>query len=123
MLPEESLMLLLPPPEQAPPDAYPRLHAQTPAAPGPEPVAVPYGSKGAAAKFLIPYQVTPSRVSGPSPAERRLEALTLELEKELEMHTAKKEYPRRKTYGSRSPSRDAQVDKGFHVDWLSASAM
>ncbi|XP_048371731.1 Wilms tumor protein 1-interacting protein isoform X2 [Sphaerodactylus townsendi] len=92
MLPEESLMLLLPPPEQAPPDAYPRLHAQTPAAPGPEPVAVPYGSKGAAAKFLIPYQVTPSRVSGPSPAERRLEALTLELEKELEMHIAKKDF-------------------------------
>ncbi|KAL8194615.1 UNVERIFIED_CONTAM: hypothetical protein K2H54_026370 [Gekko kuhli] len=90
MLPEDGLMLLLPPPEQAAPDAYPRLHAQSPAALGPEPAAA-YTSKGAAAKFRIPYQVTPSRESGPSPAERRLEALTLELEKELEMHI-KKEY-------------------------------
>uniref|UniRef100_A0A7N9ATW1 WT1 interacting protein n=1 Tax=Mastacembelus armatus TaxID=205130 RepID=A0A7N9ATW1_9TELE len=39
----------------------------------------------------LPYQVTPSRESGPSQAERRLEALTLELERELEMHM-KKEY-------------------------------
>lgn len=43
-------------------------------------------------RFKVPsYQVTPSRESGPSQAERRLEALTLELEKELEMHM-KKEY-------------------------------
>lgn len=42
-------------------------------------------------RFKLPYQVTPSRESGPSQAERRLEALTLELEKELEMHM-KKEY-------------------------------
>ncbi|XP_054465260.1 LOW QUALITY PROTEIN: Wilms tumor protein 1-interacting protein homolog [Anoplopoma fimbria] len=42
-------------------------------------------------RFKIPYQVTPSRESGPSQAERRLEALTLELEKELELHM-KKEY-------------------------------
>ncbi len=42
-------------------------------------------------RLKLPYQVTPSRDSGPSPAERRLEALTLELEKELEMHM-KKEY-------------------------------
>lgn len=42
-------------------------------------------------RFKLPYQVTPSRESGPSHAERRLEALTLELEKELEMHM-KKEY-------------------------------
>ncbi|XP_068597938.1 Wilms tumor protein 1-interacting protein homolog [Brachionichthys hirsutus] len=42
-------------------------------------------------RFKMPYQVTPSRESGPSQAERRLEALTLELEKELEMHM-KKEY-------------------------------
>ncbi|XP_030060305.1 Wilms tumor protein 1-interacting protein [Microcaecilia unicolor] len=42
-------------------------------------------------KFQLPYQVTPSRDSGPSQVERRLEALTLELEKELEMHM-KKEY-------------------------------
>lgn len=47
------------------------------------------GSSGQ--RFKIPYQVTPSRESGPSQAERRLEALTLELEKELEMHM-KKEY-------------------------------
>lgn len=42
-------------------------------------------------RFKLPYQVTPCRDSGPSQAERRLEALTLELEKELEMHM-KKEY-------------------------------
>ncbi|XP_078400810.1 Wilms tumor protein 1-interacting protein homolog [Cetorhinus maximus] len=42
-------------------------------------------------KFRIPYQVTPSRESGPSMAEKRLEALTRELEKELELHV-KKEY-------------------------------
>nr|AFK27122.1 Wtip [Danio rerio] len=42
-------------------------------------------------RFKLPYQVTPSRDSGPSQAERRLEALTLELEKELEIHM-KKEY-------------------------------
>ncbi|XP_048461712.1 Wilms tumor protein 1-interacting protein homolog isoform X1 [Rhincodon typus] len=50
-------------------------------------------SKGAppAHKFRLPYQVTPSRESGPSLAEKRLEALTRELEKELELHV-KKEY-------------------------------
>uniref|UniRef100_A0A3Q3L0J1 WT1 interacting protein n=1 Tax=Mastacembelus armatus TaxID=205130 RepID=A0A3Q3L0J1_9TELE len=42
-------------------------------------------------RLKLPYQVTPSRESGPSQAERRLEALTLELERELEMHM-KKEY-------------------------------
>lgn len=42
-------------------------------------------------RFKLPYQVTPCRESGPSQAERSLEALTLELEKELEMHM-KKEY-------------------------------
>lgn len=42
-------------------------------------------------RYKVPYQVTPSRDTGPSQAERRLEALTLELEKELEMHM-KKEY-------------------------------
>ncbi|XP_041846868.1 Wilms tumor protein 1-interacting protein homolog [Melanotaenia boesemani] len=42
-------------------------------------------------RFKLPYQVTPNRESGPSQAEKRLEALTLELEKELEMHM-KKEY-------------------------------
>nr|XP_055030937.1 Wilms tumor protein 1-interacting protein homolog [Misgurnus anguillicaudatus] len=51
-----------------------------------------YGKTGAAGqRFKLPCQVTPSRESGPSQAERRLEALTLELEKELEMHM-KKEY-------------------------------
>ncbi|TRY90142.1 hypothetical protein DNTS_033335 [Danionella cerebrum] len=44
-----------------------------------------------AQRFKLPFQVTPSRDTGPSQAERRLEALTLELEKELEMHM-KKEY-------------------------------
>ncbi|XP_037611788.1 Wilms tumor protein 1-interacting protein homolog [Sebastes umbrosus] len=48
-------------------------------------------SASSSQRFKLPYQVTPSRESGPSQAERRLEALTLELEKELEMHM-KKEY-------------------------------
>uniref|UniRef100_A0A8V0Y3K2 WT1 interacting protein n=2 Tax=Phasianidae TaxID=9005 RepID=A0A8V0Y3K2_CHICK len=66
-----------------------------PAAAGPD-AAPPYAyspTKGSASapKFKLPYQVTPCRDSGPSQAERRLEALTLELEKELEMHM-KKEY-------------------------------
>ncbi|XP_066438863.1 Wilms tumor protein 1-interacting protein homolog isoform X1 [Eleutherodactylus coqui] len=61
-----------------------------------EPAAASYGyssAKGSATlhRFKLPYQVTPSKESGPSQAERRLEALTLELEKELEMHM-KKEY-------------------------------
>lgn len=58
------------------------------------PSAFTYGmsSKGSSSqRFKLPYQVTPSRENGPSQAERRLEALTLELEKELEMHM-KKEY-------------------------------
>ncbi|KAM9481383.1 Wilms tumor protein 1-interacting protein homolog [Clarias gariepinus] len=42
-------------------------------------------------RLKLPYQVTPARDSGASQAERRLEALTLELERELEMHM-KKEY-------------------------------
>ncbi|XP_053255289.1 Wilms tumor protein 1-interacting protein isoform X1 [Podarcis raffonei] len=97
LLPEEGLLLLA---EQAAADAYPRLHAQAPpvALGGPDAAvsSLSYGSpaaKGAAAvsKFRLPYQVTPSRESGPSQVERRLEALTLELEKELEMHM-KKEY-------------------------------
>uniref|UniRef100_A0AAQ4PJ24 WT1 interacting protein n=1 Tax=Gasterosteus aculeatus aculeatus TaxID=481459 RepID=A0AAQ4PJ24_GASAC len=46
-------------------------------------------------RFKVPYQVTPSRESGPSQAERRLEALTLELEKELEMHMKKEYFGRR----------------------------
>ncbi|XP_013889082.1 Wilms tumor protein 1-interacting protein homolog [Austrofundulus limnaeus] len=57
--------------------------------------SVSYGVSSKAAstgqRFKLPYQVTPSRESGPSQAEKRLEALTLELEKELEMHM-KKEY-------------------------------
>uniref|UniRef100_A0A8C5PF45 WT1 interacting protein n=1 Tax=Leptobrachium leishanense TaxID=445787 RepID=A0A8C5PF45_9ANUR len=62
--------------------------------PGPNSASYNFSSaKGSATvhRFKVPYQVTPSRESGPSQAERRLEALTLELEKELEMHM-KKEY-------------------------------
>uniref|UniRef100_A0A670YEL9 WT1 interacting protein n=1 Tax=Pseudonaja textilis TaxID=8673 RepID=A0A670YEL9_PSETE len=44
-----------------------------------------------AARLRLPCQVTPARESGPSQVERRLEALTLELEKELELHV-RKEY-------------------------------
>ncbi|RXM32564.1 Wilms tumor protein 1-interacting protein-like [Acipenser ruthenus] len=51
----------------------------------------PAKASAPAQKFKLPYQLAPSRESGPSQAERRLEALTLELEKELEMHM-KKEY-------------------------------
>lgn len=60
---------------------------------GGSPSAFTYGvsSKSTGQRFKLPYQVTPSRENGPSQAERRLEALTLELEKELEMHI-KKEY-------------------------------
>ncbi|XP_030326073.1 Wilms tumor protein 1-interacting protein isoform X1 [Strigops habroptila] len=83
-------------------DVYHKIHAQSPPRldqhhPAAVPEAVsPYAyspTKGSASapKFKLPYQVTPCRDSGPSQAERRLEALTLELEKELEMHM-KKEY-------------------------------
>ncbi|KAG7467887.1 hypothetical protein MATL_G00136970 [Megalops atlanticus] len=51
----------------------------------------PTKNSASAQKFKLPYQVTPCRESGPSQAEKRLEALTLELEKELELHM-KKEY-------------------------------
>ncbi|XP_076851199.1 Wilms tumor protein 1-interacting protein homolog isoform X2 [Brachyhypopomus gauderio] len=46
-------------------------------------------------KFKLPCQVTPARDGGPSQAERRLEALTLELERELEMHMKKEYFGRR----------------------------
>ncbi|KAL1007472.1 hypothetical protein UPYG_G00087250 [Umbra pygmaea] len=52
---------------------------------------LPTKTSASGQRFKLPYQVTPCRESGPSQAERRLEALTLELEKELEMHM-KKEY-------------------------------
>ncbi|XP_038224843.1 Wilms tumor protein 1-interacting protein isoform X1 [Dermochelys coriacea] len=86
-------------PSQEHGDAYPRHEQQPPAASNPDSASGALASytysptKGSAAapKFKLPYQVTPSRESGPSQAERRLEALTLELEKELEMHM-KKEY-------------------------------
>ncbi|MBN3309857.1 WTIP protein, partial [Amia calva] len=62
-----------------------------PGVPAPFNYGSPTKSSAPAQKFKLPYQVTPCRESGPSQAERRLEALTLELEKELEMHM-KKEY-------------------------------
>ncbi|KAM4744995.1 Wilms tumor protein 1-interacting protein homolog isoform 2-T2 [Anableps anableps] len=62
---------------------------------GGSPSSFSYGVSSKAAssgqRYKLPYQVTPSRENGPSQAEKRLEALTLELEKELEMHM-KKEY-------------------------------
>ncbi|XP_023646169.1 Wilms tumor protein 1-interacting protein homolog isoform X1 [Paramormyrops kingsleyae] len=51
----------------------------------------PTKSSTPAQRLKLPYQVTPCREAGPSQAEKRLEELTLELEKELEMHM-KKEY-------------------------------
>uniref|UniRef100_A0A8C6SGP6 WT1 interacting protein n=1 Tax=Neogobius melanostomus TaxID=47308 RepID=A0A8C6SGP6_9GOBI len=54
-------------------------------------VSYSVSSKSTGQRVKLPYQVTPSRDNGPSQAEKRLEALTLELEKELEMHI-KKEY-------------------------------
>ncbi|XP_028812768.1 Wilms tumor protein 1-interacting protein homolog [Denticeps clupeoides] len=60
-----------------------------------QPASFNYGvsttNQAAGQRFKLPYQVTPCRENGPSQAERRLDALTLELEKELEMHM-KKEY-------------------------------
>lgn len=64
-------------------------------------------------RFKIPYQVTPCRESGPSQAERRLEALTLELEKELEMHM-KKEY-----FGKYNQGHSFMCF-GINLNWLSA---
>ncbi|XP_030367006.1 Wilms tumor protein 1-interacting protein homolog [Strigops habroptila] len=83
-------------------DVYYKIYAQSPPRHDQQHLAAaleavsPYAycpTKGSASapKFKLPYQVTPCRESGPSQAERRLEALTLELEKELEMHM-KKEY-------------------------------
>ncbi|KPP71396.1 hypothetical protein Z043_109706 [Scleropages formosus] len=46
-------------------------------------------------KLKLPQQIAPCRDSGPSQVERRLEALTLELEKELEMHVKKEYFGRR----------------------------
>ncbi|XP_051920295.1 Wilms tumor protein 1-interacting protein homolog isoform X1 [Hippocampus zosterae] len=66
---------------------HPRLHVQE----HPSSLEVTSKTPTVGQRFKVPYQVTPSRESGPSQAERRLEALTLELEKELEMHM-KKEY-------------------------------
>ncbi|MEQ2202440.1 hypothetical protein XENOCAPTIV_031003 [Xenoophorus captivus] len=83
-----------------------RIHLQTVPEPQPQaagtaetnagsPSSFSYGVSSKAVssgqRYKLPYQVTPSRESGPSQAEKRLEALTLELEKELEMHM-KKEY-------------------------------
>ncbi|MGH0115207.1 UNVERIFIED_CONTAM: hypothetical protein FKN15_070727 [Acipenser sinensis] len=59
--------------------------------PAPFNYCCPAKASAPAQKFKLPYQLAPSRESGPSQAERRLEALTLELEKELERHI-KKEY-------------------------------
>ncbi|XP_061525239.1 Wilms tumor protein 1-interacting protein homolog isoform X3 [Phycodurus eques] len=66
---------------------HPGLHVQE----HPSSLDVTSKTPTASQRFKMPYQVTSSRESGPSQAERRLEALTLELEKELEMHM-KKEY-------------------------------
>lgn len=86
--------------------AQTRIHLQTVPEPQPpqaggtaeisagSPSSFSYGVSKAASsgqRYKLPYQVTPSRESGPSQAEKRLEALTLELEKELEIHM-KKEY-------------------------------
>ncbi|XP_028665928.1 Wilms tumor protein 1-interacting protein homolog [Erpetoichthys calabaricus] len=75
-------------------DVHSRLQQPADGAPG-VPAHFNYGSplksSASAHKFKLPYQVTPTRENGPSQAEKRLEALTLELEKELEMHM-KKEY-------------------------------
>ncbi|XP_074149301.1 Wilms tumor protein 1-interacting protein [Sminthopsis crassicaudata] len=60
----------------------------------PPPAPPPPGSAGlalAGGRLQLPFQVTAGRESGPSPAERRLEALTLQLERELDLR-AKEEY-------------------------------
>ncbi|XP_070616760.1 Wilms tumor protein 1-interacting protein isoform X2 [Erythrolamprus reginae] len=73
--------------------AYPELPAPSPRASllpdeGPPADAEP-------GKLRLPCQVPPARESGPSQVERRLEALTLELEKELELHVRKEYFGRR----------------------------
>ncbi|XP_036608456.1 Wilms tumor protein 1-interacting protein [Trichosurus vulpecula] len=50
-----------------------------------------HAQPSAGTRLQLPFQVTAGREGGPSPAERRLEALTLELERELDLRT-KKEY-------------------------------
>ncbi|XP_063168829.1 Wilms tumor protein 1-interacting protein isoform X1 [Candoia aspera] len=70
----------------APPDAAADAFPRPPASPDVASLLC-----GPAPKLRLPFQVTPARESGPSQVERRLEALTLELEKELEMHV-RKEY-------------------------------
>ncbi|KAJ7994920.1 hypothetical protein DPEC_G00254510 [Dallia pectoralis] len=74
------------------PEPQPGVNTEVPAG---SPPSVCYGlptkTSVSGQRFKLPYQVTPCRENGPSQAERRLEALTLELEKELEMHM-KKEY-------------------------------
>ncbi|XP_013929325.1 PREDICTED: Wilms tumor protein 1-interacting protein homolog [Thamnophis sirtalis] len=69
--------------------AYPELSAPSPRASLLPEEAPPADAEPA--KLRLPCQVTPARESGPSQVERRLEALTLELEKELELHV-RKEY-------------------------------
>ncbi|XP_053126449.1 Wilms tumor protein 1-interacting protein isoform X2 [Hemicordylus capensis] len=92
MLPEDGPLGLEPAADGYPGALLLLLHGPSPAALGPEAASMPYGP---AAKFRIPFQVTPSRESGPSQAEKRLEALTAELEKELEMHRKKEYFGRR----------------------------
>ncbi|XP_029464234.1 Wilms tumor protein 1-interacting protein isoform X2 [Rhinatrema bivittatum] len=87
------------PEEPAPPDFGDACRHRSPPRPEqqqPTPAA-PHPDRGSATlhKFQLPYQVTPCRESGPSQAERRLEALTLELEKELELHMKKEYFGRR----------------------------
>ncbi|KAG9338048.1 hypothetical protein JZ751_027212 [Albula glossodonta] len=74
----------------------------------------PTKSAAPAPKFKLPYQVTPCRESGPSQAEKRLEALTLELEKELEMHI-KKEYF--------APGIDRACWKGYRLHGATAGVL
>ncbi|XP_043838131.1 Wilms tumor protein 1-interacting protein isoform X2 [Dromiciops gliroides] len=70
-------LLLLPPP--APPPSASAGHAQP----------------AAGARLQLPFQVTTGQEGGLSPAERRLEALTLELERELDLRTKKEYFGRR----------------------------
>ncbi|XP_007474815.1 Wilms tumor protein 1-interacting protein [Monodelphis domestica] len=57
----------------------------------PPSVLAGHAQPAAGTQLQLPYQVTMGREGSPSTAERRLEALTLELERELDLRT-KKEY-------------------------------
>jgi hypothetical protein len=70
---------------------------------GPAPARSPEPAGPPAPFPLPPLQLPPGREGGPSAAERRLEALTRELERALEARTARDYFGERAGRGGRSP--------------------